>query len=87
MTRAFGMALPVAGSFLLQALLVIGVAVPTPGGVGSFHEMYRFGMTTFFGAANDKAIAAALVLHAISFVPVMLLGLVFMAQDGSTWDG
>ena len=31
---------------------------------------------------NDKAIAAALVLHAISFVPVMLLGLVFMAQDG-----
>ena len=81
-TLAFGMALPVAGSFLLQALLVIGVAVPTPGGVGSFHEVYRFGMTTFFGAANDKAIAAALVLHAISFVPVMLLGLVFMAQDG-----
>ena len=81
-TRAFAMALPVAGSFLLQALLVLGVAVPTPGGVGSFHEAYRFGMTTFFGAANDKAIAAALVLHAISFVPVILLGLVFMAQDG-----
>ena len=81
-TRAFGMALPVVGSFLLQALLVIGVAVPTPGGVGSYHEAYRFGMTTFFGAANDKAIAAALVVHAISFVPVILLGLLFMAQDG-----
>ncbi len=81
-TLAFGMSLPLAGSFLLQALLVIGVAVPTPGGVGSYHEAYRFGMTTFFGAANDKAIAAALVLHAISFVPVMLLGLLFMAQDG-----
>ena len=39
-------------------------------------------MTRFFGAANDQAIAAALVLHAISFVPVMLLGLLFMAQDG-----
>lgn len=81
-TRAFGMALPFAGSFLLQALLVIGVAVPTPGGVGSYHEAYRFGMTTFFGASNANAIAAAIVVHAISFVPVMLAGLVFMAQDG-----
>jgi uncharacterized protein (TIRG00374 family) len=81
-TKAFGMAMPFAGSFLLQALLVIGVAVPTPGGVGSYHEAYRFGMTTFFGASNANAIAAAIVVHAISFVPVMLLGLVFMAQDG-----
>jgi uncharacterized protein (TIRG00374 family) len=81
-TLAFGMALPFAGSFLLQALLVIGVAVPTPGGVGSYHEAYRFGMTTFFGASNANAIAAAIVVHAISFVPVMLAGLVFMAQDG-----
>jgi len=81
-TRAFGMTLPFAGSFLLQALLVIGVSVPTPGGVGSYHEAYRFGMTTFFGASNANAIAAAIVVHAISFVPVILLGLVFMAQDG-----
>jgi len=81
-TRAFGMALPFAGSYLLQALLVLGVTVPTPGGVGSYHEAYRFGMTTFFGASNDRAIAAAIVVHAISFVPVILLGLVFMAQDG-----
>jgi glycosyltransferase 2 family protein len=81
-TLAFGMTLPLAGSFLVQALLVIGVAVPTPGGVGSYHEAYRFGMTTFFGASNDKAIAAALVVHAISFVPVILIGLIFMAQDG-----
>lgn len=81
-TRAFGMDLSFVGSFLLQALLVVGVAVPTPGGVGSYHEAYRFGMTTFFGAPNDKAVAAAIVVHAISFVPVVLLGLLFMAQDG-----
>jgi hypothetical protein len=81
-TKAFGMVLPFAGSFLVQALLVIGVAVPTPGGVGSYHEAYRFGMTTFFGASNASAIAAAIVIHAISFVPVVLTGLIFMAQDG-----
>jgi hypothetical protein len=83
-TRAFGMALPFPGSFLIQALLVIGVAVPTPGGVGSFHEAYRFGMTSFFGAPNAGAVAAAIVVHALSFGPVILAGLLFMAQDGLT---
>jgi uncharacterized protein (TIRG00374 family) len=81
-TVAFGIDMPFAGTFLLQSLLVIGVAVPTPGGVGSYHEAYRIGVTTFFGAPNDRAIAAAIVTHAISFVPVVLLGVVFMAQDG-----
>jgi hypothetical protein len=81
-TVAFGIDMPFVGTFLLQALLVIGVAVPTPGGVGSYHEAYRIGVTTFFGAPNDRAIAAAIATHAISFVPVVLLGVVFMAQDG-----
>jgi uncharacterized protein (TIRG00374 family) len=81
-TQAFGIDMPLTGSFLLQALLVIGVAVPTPGAVGGFHEAYRFGVTTFFGASNDSAVAAAIVLHAISFVPVTLVGLLFMAGEG-----
>ena len=86
-TVAFGIDMPFAGTFLLQALLVIGVAVPTPGGVGSYHEAYRIGVTTFFGAPNDRAVAAAIVTHAISFVPVVLLGVVFMAQDGLSVSG
>jgi len=80
-TVAFGIKMPFEGTFLLQGLLVIGVAVPTPGGVGSYHAAYRWGVTHFFGAQNDQAIAGAIVTHAISFVPVVLLGLVFMAQD------
>jgi len=60
------------------------MAVPTPGGVGSFHEAYRFGMTSFFAAPNASAVAAAIVVHALSVVPVVVLGLVFMAQDGLT---
>jgi uncharacterized protein (TIRG00374 family) len=81
-TRAFGIVMPFAGTFLVQALLVIGVAVPTPGGVGSFHEAYRFAVTTFFHAANDRAVAAAIVVHAQSFIPVVLVGALFMVQDG-----
>jgi uncharacterized protein (TIRG00374 family) len=70
------------GSFLMMAILVVGVAVPTPGAVGGFHQAYRIGATAFFGAANDRAVGAAIVLHAMSFVPVTLLGAVFMAQEG-----
>lgn len=81
-TIAFGIGMPFAGTFLLQALLVIGVAVPTPGAVGGYHAMYRLGVTAFFGASNDAAIGAAIVAHASSFAPVVLLGSVFMMQDG-----
>jgi uncharacterized protein (TIRG00374 family) len=81
-TRAFAIDMPFAGSFLLQAFLVLGIAVPTPGGVGSFHEAYRWCVVTIFHAPNDRAVAAAIVLHALSFGPVILLGALFMAQDG-----
>ena len=81
-TIAFGIAMPFAGTFLLQALLVIGVAVPTPGAVGSYHEAYRIGVTAFFGAPEDTAVAAAIVTHAVSYFPVVLTGIVFMIQDG-----
>jgi glycosyltransferase 2 family protein len=81
-TIAFGIPMPFPGTFLLQSMLVIGVAVPTPGGVGSFHEAYRLGVTTFFGATRDQAVAAAIVTHAISFIPPVLGGILFMAQEG-----
>lgn len=79
---AFHLAMPFTGSFLMLALLVIGVAVPTPGGIGSFHAMFRIGATTFFGAPDDAAVGAAIVLHAFTVGPYLLLGLVFAAQAG-----
>jgi uncharacterized protein (TIRG00374 family) len=81
-TRAFGVMLPVSASFLVQAFLVLGVAVPTPGGVGSFHEAYRIAMTTFFHTPNDVAVSAALVLHAVSMLTSIVPGLGVMAWDG-----
>jgi uncharacterized protein (TIRG00374 family) len=79
---AFGFAVPFSGSFLLIALLVIGVAVPTPGAIGGFHEAFRIGATMFFGAPDEAAVGAAIVLHAFSVGPALLLGLFFAAQAG-----
>jgi uncharacterized membrane protein YbhN (UPF0104 family) len=79
---AFGFGIPFTGSFLLLALLVLGVAVPTPGAVGGFHEAFRVGATMFYGAPDDAAVGAAIVLHLFSIMPALLLGLMFAAQEG-----
>ena len=85
--KAFDIHIPFAGTFLLQALLVIGVAMPTPGGIGGYHAMYRLGVTAFFGAPDDAAVGAAIVAHATSLVPVVLFGFIFMFQDGLSLTG
>ena len=46
------------------------------------HYTYLLALTQFFGAPREASAAAAMVLHAVSFVPVTILGLVFMWQDG-----
>lgn len=86
-TRAFGLTMPFAGAFLVVMYLVVGVAAPTPGGAGGFHVMYKLAVTQYFGAGADAAAAAAIVLHLVSFVPVAILGFVFMWQDGLTLGG
>jgi glycosyltransferase 2 family protein len=83
-SRAFHITFPFTGSFLVMTLLVVGVAAPTPGQVGGFHVAYQIAVQTFFGAPDDRAAGAAIVLHAISFLPVTILGVVFMAREGIT---
>jgi glycosyltransferase 2 family protein len=86
-TVAFGFDVPFTGSFLLDAVLVLGVAVPTPGAVGGFHEAFRVAATVFFSVPDETAVAAAIVLHLFSIGPSLLLGLLFAAQAGLNVSG
>jgi uncharacterized protein (TIRG00374 family) len=79
---AFRLMVPFTGSFVVIALLVLGVAVPTPGAIGGFHAAFRYSATAFFGAPDAAAVGAAIVLHLISIGPSLLLGLMFAAQEG-----
>ena len=81
-TRAFGVHIDAAGAIIMLGLIVVGVAVPTPAGVGSYHAAYQLGATVLYGATDDQAVGAGLVLHLLSFGPVSVLGLIYMAQDG-----
>ena len=79
---AFGIDLSFGGAVIIMGMVAIGVAVPTPAGVGGYHAAYQLGATALYGAGVDEAVGAALVMHVIAFGPVTLLGLVFMAQEG-----
>jgi len=86
-SQAFHITFSYTASFLVMAVLVVGVAVPTPGSVGAFHAAYQFTVTTFFQASQDRAVGAAIVLHAISFLPVTLAGIYLLMREGLTLAG
>ena len=79
---AYGLNIPFNGSFVLLALIVVGMAVPTPGGIGGFHAAFQIGATTLYAVPPDRAAAAAIVLHAMAFVPVAAVSVVLLAREG-----
>jgi hypothetical protein len=86
-SRAFHITFPFSASFLVMTMLVVGVAVPTPGAIGGFHAFFQLAVESFFAAPHDRAVGAAIVLHAISVVPVTILGLLYMVSEGMTLAG
>ena len=80
--RPLGVAL--AWSLPLWFTMAVSIWCVTNGG---YHAAYQLGATVLYGAQDDRAVGAALVLHLFSFGPVTLLGLVFMARDGLRLTG
>jgi len=80
---AFGIELPFHSTFLLIAFLTVGVAVPTPGSVGGFHVAYQLAMNCF-GVSKATGTAAGISAHALTNLPVLVIGLVFLAGEGLT---
>jgi uncharacterized protein (TIRG00374 family) len=79
---AFDLVLPYPVAFFVIAWAILGLAIPTPGGVGGYHTAVAYSLTGFYGVSKDTAAAFALVSHALSFVPVTLVGLAFLLAGG-----
>jgi uncharacterized protein (TIRG00374 family) len=79
---AFDVHLPLRAAFLIVTLAVIGLAVPTPGGVGGFHKATQVGMTMFFGIGLNEATGIAIAYHAICFGPITIVGLLCLPLLG-----
>jgi len=78
--QSFGISLPLTASLFIMVLLVIAVMVPaSPGYIGTYHYAC-FKALTAFGIGSEKAVSVALVIHAINFFPITLIGLYYLAQ-------
>jgi uncharacterized membrane protein YbhN (UPF0104 family) len=82
--RAAGADVSLGAILVIQPLLVLGVAVPTPGGAGSYHGAMKVGLM-LFGVAQVTAVSAAFLMHFLIVVPVILLGMVLLWTDGISW--
>ncbi|NWG13602.1 MAG: flippase-like domain-containing protein [Acidobacteria bacterium] len=82
---------PFTGTLLIMALTVIGVAIPTPGGVGGFQFFMNLALIHFFAAylsGQDPRSQAAGIsngCYIVSMVPVILVGLWFLNREGLTF--
>jgi uncharacterized protein (TIRG00374 family) len=83
--RAFGLELPYHSAFLMIGFLTVGVAVPTPGMVGGFHVAYLEALTQAFGVDHATAGAAGIACHALTNLPVLALGILFLWREGLTF--
>jgi hypothetical protein len=91
MVRAYLEFFPYTGSLLLMIVTVIGGAIPTPGGVGGFQYFMNLGLVYFFPdylSSRDPYSTAAGISNGTYFasmLPVWIIGLVLMNQEGLSW--
>ena len=84
---AFQVSISYAGALFITGWLAVGMATPTPGGLGGYHAAGRYALTVFFSVEGAVAAGIALVLHALSVIPVSLWGLVVLSREGLRLTG
>ncbi|MDD5284279.1 MAG: lysylphosphatidylglycerol synthase transmembrane domain-containing protein [Desulfuromonadaceae bacterium] len=76
--RGFGINLPISASMFILVLLVFAVMVPaSPGYIGTYHYACFKGLSVF-GITESKAVSIALVVHGLSFFPVIIAGFYYL---------
>jgi uncharacterized membrane protein YbhN (UPF0104 family) len=73
---------PLTAVLLLVPLTALGIAVPTPAGVGGYHAAMTYGLVEGMGVESGAAAAASIVAHAASVIPVMAAGLLACWTEG-----
>lgn len=77
--------LPYDTSFFISGVTTIGLAIPTPGGVGGFHKVCQYVLTTFYQFDIDSSVAVAVLFHIVGTVPVVLTGIILFFREGLNW--
>jgi uncharacterized protein (TIRG00374 family) len=78
---AFGLVLPIHASIVLVVVTALAVMLPSgPGFVGTFELGCKYGLM-LFKVGESLALSYALFYHAVQFVPITVLGLVYVWRE------
>lgn len=72
------------GAIVLLALSGIAITIPTPGGTGTYHYFIKSALILFFAIPSDTAAAFAIVTHAVNYIVITVIGIIFMLTAGVT---
>lgn len=77
--------LPFDSTIFLCTVTAVAVAIPTPGGVGGFHKVSQYVLTTFYAFGIDSSVAAAVLFHVVGTAPVVVAGIILFLREGLNW--
>ncbi len=63
-------------AWVLMSISAIGVAIPTPGGTGSYHTLAKSALVLLFGFGENISLAFAFVSHIISYTLCIVVALI-----------
>jgi glycosyltransferase 2 family protein len=80
---AFGLEgrLTMSAALVVLTISTVGVAIPSPGGTGTFHFFMVAALTGLYSVTPETAMSLAAVEHAAMFVGTSLVGLGFFLKD------
>ncbi|HYH06680.1 MAG TPA: lysylphosphatidylglycerol synthase transmembrane domain-containing protein [Thermoanaerobaculia bacterium] len=84
-TKAVDHPLPFDSSFFVTGVTTVGLAIPTPGGIGGFHKACQLVLTRFYAFTVDASVAVAVLFHIIGTLPVLVMGIALFAREGLRW--
>lgn len=68
--------LGISAVFTVFALGSVAMAVPLPGGAGSYHTLVPLGLVTLYGLAQSDAVALVFIFHALQTLIMIVAGVV-----------
>ena len=67
------------GVILVLASVVIGIPA-LPGSAGTYDAGIKFSLMVIFGTASEKALTYAIVSHAVSYFPLVIIGMIYFME-------
>ncbi len=85
--RALNLEASVAAAFLVMLVTSLVVVVPSsPGYIGVFHYAAQLTLTSVFGVDKSAALSYAVVVHAFTYIWLIVLGIYSMWHEGLTYQ-